>query len=481
MLEHQFLQTAKLNLRALQGAAVEELRDLALAALLLTQPSRIDHGEPQLLSQNEGWLLLTYLELWEQLDGLEAVSGDYQKLLQLLCQRRYDARERVYLFPYVACHVIEVEFRQGHLAEALAICERALREPQQLLHWLNVLQAQGPAQVKLLVPYMERGNVYCLNQVIQGRRKLLGLSQEDAADGICDVSTLSRIENRRSSLHKKVRKSLLRRVNMSGERYDYEVISDLYEDYILRSEIGRAVLAYDAFQAIPLWEKLAEHTKREKTNLQFLSMSKAMILECLPPQHPKYLLPDCEVKLLKGSLSYTLPLNLDEIGTWRSAILSTNELLILNGLARCYKTLGKLEKAQVIAAYARNCIGSADANPIYYEDLYVRLGLQLVSIWGDCGYYLESNNLARECLRVSLECQDSARLAMLCYNLAWNLEQQMKSVSAEVKTEMRRTALSYLQQAYAAALISNDTVGQAHIRVHCTEVYGIDMSLDSKF
>ena len=83
-----------------------------------------------------------------------------------------------------------------------------------MLHWLNVLQAQGPAQVKLLVPYMERGNVYCLNQVIQGRRKLLGLSQEDAADGICDVSTLSRIENRRSSLHKKVRKSLLRRVNI---------------------------------------------------------------------------------------------------------------------------------------------------------------------------------------------------------------------------------------------------------------------------
>ena len=118
--------------------------------------------------------------------------------------------------------------------------------------------------MKLLVPYMERGNVYCLNQVIRERRKLLGLSQEDAADGICDVSTLSRIENRRSSLHKKVRKSLLRRVNMSGERCDYEVISDLYEDYILRSEIGRAVLAYDAFQAIPLWEKLAEHTKREK-------------------------------------------------------------------------------------------------------------------------------------------------------------------------------------------------------------------------
>ncbi len=36
VLEHQFLQTVWLNLRALQGAAVEELRDLALAALLLT-------------------------------------------------------------------------------------------------------------------------------------------------------------------------------------------------------------------------------------------------------------------------------------------------------------------------------------------------------------------------------------------------------------------------------------------------------------
>lgn len=37
--------------------------------------------------------------------------------------------------------------------------------------------------------------VFQLGPIIRNRRNVLGLSQEDLADGICSVPTLSRIEN----------------------------------------------------------------------------------------------------------------------------------------------------------------------------------------------------------------------------------------------------------------------------------------------
>lgn len=506
VLEHQFLQTARLNLRALQGAAAEELRGLALAALLLTQPSLIDHGEPQLLSQNEGWLLLTYLELRERLDGLEAVSGDYQELLQLLCQRRYDARERVYLFPYVACHVIEAEFRQGRLAEALAICERALRElsqekrlyayerllewkqrlftamgrteqePQQLLHWLNVLQAQGPAQVKLLVPYMERGNVYCLNQVIRERRKLLGLSQEDAADGICDVSTLSRIENRGSSLHKKVRQGLLRRVNMSGERYDYQVMSEHYDDYFLRSKISRGRLVGDAAQAAQLPEQMREHIQSTSTNCQYFAMEEVAIQKHPPSNRQKWSSQDEKAQLLMNELHNTIPLNFEKISQWHTCILSTHEILLLCHLSRCYKEQGKVAQALSIAKYAHRCLESTGANPVCCEGLYVLVSLQMIHCLGNCGLYDESSSMALQCLQTAIAYQDSMWLSTLLYNIAWNLEQQEHTVQQR-EGENWKKVIHCFQEAYAVAILSGDTMGQKRILAHCTESLNMDMKI----
>ena len=173
-------------------------------ALLLTQP---DFGEisldAMLLSQNEGRLLFAYLQLREKIDGIDAVAEDYRALLQYFKQPRYESRERVYLHPYVACRVIEGEYLKGHYSEALTICEDALDEltkekrlyayerllewkqrlydamghpdqmPEKLLEQLKLILTYAPRRTELLVPCDEQGNVYCLNQVIRDRRKLL--------------------------------------------------------------------------------------------------------------------------------------------------------------------------------------------------------------------------------------------------------------------------------------------------------------------
>ncbi|MBR2894030.1 MAG: hypothetical protein IKC03_00035, partial [Oscillospiraceae bacterium] len=291
----------EINCRKLSGAAPEELLSQVRDALLLTQPTFLkEPTSTLLLSRNEGRLLFAYLQLREQLEGADAVMDQYHALFQYFKQERYERRERVYLSPAVACHIIQSKYTEGHYTSALAVCEDAIedltteksffcyaqllewkqklydvtgnpdRMPEKLLTQLNLLYEQVPKRTALLIPCEEEGNVYCLNQVIRDRRILLGISQESLAEGICNPRTISRIEALGGSLHRKKGRLLLQKVNMSGEQYDYEVISERYEDYLIRSRLGRAINARKIEEARKLLASLWQSVPNIATNLQYL-------------------------------------------------------------------------------------------------------------------------------------------------------------------------------------------------------------------
>lgn len=64
--------------------------------------------------------------------------------------------------------------------------------------------------------YNETG-VLCAGDVIQRRRKMLGMSREDLADGICSVKTLERAEKLRTDLHITNLSALFDRLHMPNE------------------------------------------------------------------------------------------------------------------------------------------------------------------------------------------------------------------------------------------------------------------------
>lgn len=500
-LEQQFIQTAEINLLALRGAQAEELRDRALSALQLTQPSFEKRGiEGLLLSQAEGHLLLAYLKLEERLNGADAVSGSYQALLDLLRRNYYDVRERVYLLPYVACHVIGAEYQAGHLSSALSLCESALAELSsegrlyayetlldwkirlldasgmdakpsgKLLKWLRVLRPSCPRHSNLLIPFIERGHVCCLNQVIRDRRELLGLSQEELAAGICDISTLSRIETRKSTPQKRVRRLLLQKLHMSGERYDYEIIPERYDDYILRSEIDRAHGSGDYGREARLLAELRQYIHPTDTNLQFFeqrgSRLRALGLRELGPQISS----QEERAMLNASLRRTLPLCIETIHTWPVSSLSVNEVLLLLNISRRYKENGQLPAALSVAQYVLCCLehmnlGRACCN----EGLYTLACLNTISCLGDLGHYNESDKLAWQCVYRELESNRMISIAEILYNIAWNLENRQGA--------NHRHVLYLYQLAYATVLLKKDRMGQRHIQAHCLKSFNKEIGL----
>ena len=508
VLDQQFLQIVELNCCALAGATSTELLSMVDAALKLTQPAfDVVPVDAMLLSQNEGWLFFSHLKLREKIESYSSVAEDYRALLRYFKQSRYESRERVYLLPYIALHVIENDYKSGYYRSALDLCESTIAEltnakrlfafdqllawkqrlfdatgnpdhtPMKLLAHLNNIKTGALESVDLLVPCSEGGHVYCLNQVIRDRRKLLGISQEELSADVCSPHTLSRIENQGGKLHRKNRKMLLQRVNMSGERYDYEIVTDSYEAYLLRSELDRATTAKDWGRVQTLFTTLKQKTPDTPTNRQYFLKKEYGIKAALPEGHPERITLEERVMWLRDTISLTLPLDIDTIDLWASCVLSINEILSFLTLANCYEKLKNYEQGLSILSYVKRCLENSGADASFYEDLYIGIGANTASILGELGRYQESNLIVSECLKLSVQNQRSAKLARLLFGAAWNLTRHSEELPQENRSDCEQHAIDLLRQAYAAAKISGDAVRQRAITAFCLREYNIEIAI----
>lgn len=505
VLDRQFLQIVDIDCRALKGASAEELLPLVRDALQLTQP---DFGkvpfDTLLLSQNEGRLLFAHLQLRETIEGSAAVANEYRTLVNYFKHKRYESRERVYLFPYVACRVIENEFREGHFEAALSVCEDALAEltrekrlfaydrlldwkqklfdamgnpdktPGKLLEQLRLILRYAPRQAELLVPCEEQGHVYCINQVIRDRRNLLGISQETLSEEACGARSVSRIENEERKVNRKNRKLLLRKVNMSGERYDYEIISDRYEDYLLRSELDRAITARETDKARELLAVLRNRIPDIPTNHQYCLAADLAIHSWLPKEHPDRTTQDDQERILKEAIKITLPEDIDLISMWETSVLSVNELMLLISYASNCRKQGNQQKSLTILTYIKRCLENAGTDMVFYEDLYTRVCTNIASILDDMGLQDEVYSLLSECIRISLETQNSRRLGEYLYGMACSLGQTPNDLLTDAH---RNYIVSLLKQGYSAAVMRGDAIGQSHIYNYCLKKYGVEICL----
>lgn len=508
ILDQQFLAIVELDCYALEGAPSAQLLPMVNAALKMTQPTfETDPIDTLLLSQNEGRLFFAHLRLREELEGFSAVKQAYQALLHYFTKSRYESRERVYLIPYVALRVIENDYAARRFSAALTLCENILEEltkehrlyayaellewkqrlhdatgnpdrtPKKLLSHLKSLMEYAPQKVALLVPCEELGNVYCLNQVIRDRRKLLGISQEELSADICAPHTLSRIENHGGKIQRKKRRQLLQRVNMSGERYDYEIITDRYEDYLLRSELDRATTSEDWSRVQPLLTTLWKRCADTPTNRQYFIKKEAIIRTFLEDGHPEKLSRGDFARKLEDALHITLPLDIDQIDTYPACALSINEILGLLPLASCYEKLGMYQKSLSIFLFLRRCLESSSANVTFYADLYTRVEVGIASVLGSLGQCSESSAIINKCLKLVIQTQRSGVLARFLLGEVWNMAYHLENLPSESCSAEEQKLDTMFHHAYAAAIISGDVVRQRSIPKYYRRRYGIDINL----
>ena len=274
-------------------------------------------------------------------------------------------------------------------------------------------------------------SVFQLGPILKARREELGLSQEDLADGICSVPTLSRIENGERMPTKNHFEILMQRLGYSALSLDFFTDKRVFMIHQLKIKIRYAFLSKDYSQA-----------KKDLNSFEHLLVNPTKIDEQF-------------VILFKTVLSYNEYSNSERLSLFESALkltcpkykdgciphaLSYEEIVLLNNIAVCNDVDGKREYAinilRMLKEYYESHVISTDealrTQPMILYNLSKYLGLS--------GRYDECIETCDYGIRIAKSTGRCSLLSKTLYNRAWSLIQRNCSGDMEAAEVSLRQA-----------------------------------------
>ena len=283
--------------------------------------------------------------------------------------------------------------------------------------------------------------VFQLGPIIRNRRMELGLSQEDLADGICAVPTLSRIENGERMPTKNHFEMLMQRLGYSAMSLDFFTDKQDFQIHELKFKIRQTYVAKDYIYAQRL---LCEYknliSSESKIDQQFYILYYTLLNR---EQYSR----DDELASFEAALKLTCPAY-DNGHIPR--VLSYEEIILLNNVAVCYDVEETRHQAisilRSIKAYYDKCVINSEealrTQPMILYNLSKALGM--------AGYYDECLEICDEGIHLAKRTSRCTFLGEMLYNRAWVLVKRDQHGD-------RASALTFAKQARSFFQIMGNT------------------------
>ncbi len=274
-------------------------------------------------------------------------------------------------------------------------------------------------------------SIYLFGPLIKQRREELGYTQEELADGICSVPTLSRIENGERMPTKQHSEMLLQRLGYSDNIHISFVAEKTLEMHELKFNIRQATIEKKTEEALLLLRKYALLADRgDCTTEQFILFHKTILSSSLTNSE--------KIERLTQALRLTCPkYSLDNIPDF----LSYEEIIILNSIAVCYGEGNQLAQAIKLLRLLKK---HHENNMVNQEEI---LRTQLLVLYNLSKYLGQAKNYD-ECIEVcdlgirrSRETRRCGNLDRFFYNKAWSLLRRNGTNDLAVAKECIRLAI----------------------------------------
>lgn len=257
--------------------------------------------------------------------------------------------------------------------------------------------------------------VFQLGPILKIRREELGLSQEDLADGICAVPTLSRIENGERLPTKNHFEMLMQRLGYSEMSLDFFSDKQTFLLHEIKIKTRYAYMAEDFSLAMKCLEKF-EGLLKNPTNIdkQFLILYQTLLS---PEQYSN----NDQLRRFEEALKLTCPkYHIGHI----PHVLSYEEIILLNNIAVCYDAADNREYAIFILNslkdyYERHMISTDEALRTQLLVLY-----NLSKFLGLSGRYNECIEICDLGIRIARTTGRCQFLARTLYNRGWALSRR---------------------------------------------------------
>ncbi len=470
-LQYQFYLSMWVQIKKLENAEEDEIRELFEVALRLTvSQEAFFEPESMLLSIEELNLLLEYAFYNEDRFTL----AWYEKMISCIEKLDFDYLAKAKIYPklivyYYQKWAVAESVNVSEISKLLRFCNRAieilqkgnrmfylwelLRIKETLLQWLiKENEGKGENAVKQLKEwkqtcvnwyttltevyeeydvtketkdfcyiYVDR-EAHCIGDVIRIRRKMFGMTMAQLSDGICSERTVSRLERNETEPHREIVQLLFERLNMPGEfcRRDLvtgnpEVLRLLFEAKILceKREFNRMNSLLEQIKS-----KVSYEIPGNMQVIRRMELVGEWNKERTNNKHEiRYF-----VEQLKETLGDTVPYEIAVAPG--DKYLTENEILCLqNIMIRANQTYSEMEECM-------NALYDLYEKQRCIEECFNFYGVvmgNIASKFGNMGEYDRSDEIGLKILKYELQYRRIGRLYREAYSLLWNDVQRVKN------------------------------------------------------
>lgn len=274
--------------------------------------------------------------------------------------------------------------------------------------------------------------IYKFGYIIRQRREDLGYTQEELAEGICSVPTLSRIENGERLPTKDHFEILLQRLGYSESVLYTYVDANTWFLHEQKFKIRQAIILEDFREAKELLDEYKEKMDlKSPLNQQFVSLYDILA-------SPSSYTVEERLTCFEAAILLTCPKYREKEVP---KILSYEEIIILNNIAGCYQTLGKFQKAIHILSLIKKHYENGVLNPEEILRTQPMILYNLSKCLGLAGKYTECIEICNLGIRIARETGRCNFLERMLYNRAWSFSKRNYPGDIEQSKESAKLAL----------------------------------------
>lgn len=430
------------------GATEEELYrvlseawEISCAGIALTEAGKLR------MTQLELCIAMMQARIMEDGEARGHAREIYEALLQH--QEEFaDGRDVVRLYPQIAYRLVGIYLQEENTGRAVELAEKSLaflKREAKLNYLRGFLEIKlqygacteeeknsfGEACTWIKWLYKEFGveeykwswegafpvTKYDLcGEVLRARREVLGMSQEELAEGICDPVTVSRIECGKVSPKRGTYEKLMEKVGLSGSRFDASFPMENPANWKLMMEINRLLNQAKAVEAEPLVEelerRLSKRTPCDRQMLMYLRTATLGLQEKISREERQ--------KLYREALYVTLPeAEFQELRHWH---FTKREIGLINSLANVEDELGEGKKYIPFLGMIKNWFEMKFLSLNHYVSEYEMVCRTLGDLLGNIDCFEEGIQEEMDGMRLALSNGMEAILSATLFDCGWNME-----------------------------------------------------------
>lgn len=265
-------------------------------------------------------------------------------------------------------------------------------------------------------------SLYNVGNFIKQKRVELGITQEELCEGICSVTTLSRLENGEQTPRSSNVRALLQRLGYSGALFFQTAGKEEFEITGLQIELLQKYNQFDYGNAQKTLLKLSEYQDFFSTiDMQFFQVSSIFVQENE--------LSNTEVlERLETALRLTHP-TYDR--RHLPKVLTYEESTALNSIAAHLGLAGDYDEAIEIFYHLKNYYEKQIVDVQEAQRALPTILYNLSKFLGLSGRYDECISVCNQGIRIAKESGRSRCLARTLYNLSWALVKRGRQCDIE--------------------------------------------------